>query len=104
MVKGQALIVSKREEIYPEVSGRVQSREKSRLNTASRLAKARAGRAGEWESIVETARGSIVSHCIFLNKARLDPGDSHAESTEPMVMEPHTLQLPYLSADCWDLT
>lgn len=71
---------------------------------ASRLAKARAGRAGEWKRIVETARGSIVSHCIFPKKARLDPEDSHAESTETMVMEPQALQLSYLSANCWDLT
>lgn len=98
MVKGQAFIVNKREEIYPEVSGRVQSREKSRLNIASRLAKARAGRAGEWERIVETVRCSIVSYCIFLNKARLDPGDSRAESSETMVMG--TTRTPTLLPQC----
>lgn len=71
MVKGQAFIVRKREEIYPEASGSVQSREKSRLSMASRLAKARAGKAGEWKPTLETTRGSIASHCIFPNEARL---------------------------------
>lgn len=104
MVKGQAFIVGKREEIYPEASGSVQSREKSRLSMASRLAKARAGKAGEWKPTLETARGSIASHCIFPNEARLDARDFHAESTETIVMEPHPPQFSYLSADCWDLT